>query len=109
LLDGIVEQKQTGKPQSQINLKLEGMVDSDNGWFIQYNSGDHPSSACPLTLLQAHLALESTSCSRLILRWIRVKIDIFAERMLESSFITETGLSWVCRDTKRGKVKRERK
>src|SRR5271157_2322611 len=34
---------------------------------------DHPSSACPLRLLQAHLALESTPGSRLILRWTRVR------------------------------------
>src|ERR1017187_9146325 len=30
---------------------------------------DHPSSACPLRLLQAQLALESTPPLRLILRW----------------------------------------
>src|ERR1039457_3753942 len=35
---------------------------------------DHPSSACPLRLLQAHLALESTPPLRLILRWTRVAV-----------------------------------
>src|ERR1019366_2302236 len=36
---------------------------------------DHPSSACPLQLLQAHLALESTPPLRLILRWTRVPVE----------------------------------
>jgi hypothetical protein len=36
---------------------------------------DHPSSACPLKLLQAHLALESNPTLRLILRWTRVLPD----------------------------------
>src|ERR1019366_1359208 len=46
---------------------------------------DHPSSACPLQLLQAHLALESTSPLRLILRWTRVAVALSEEIFYDAS------------------------
>ncbi len=48
-------------------------LDLNQAQLLCTKHADHPSSACPLRLLQAHLALESTPGFRLILRWTRVK------------------------------------
>src|ERR1019366_7606894 len=50
-------------------------LDLNQTQLLGSKHADHPSSACPLRLLQAHLALESTPPLRLILRWTRVGLD----------------------------------
>jgi hypothetical protein len=63
----------SGKPHTLRGAKKR--LDFHQTQLLCSKHADHPSSACPLGLLQAHLASESTSGSRLILRWTRVRFD----------------------------------
>src|ERR1039458_7713806 len=62
----------TGEPHTLRGSKK--CLDLNQTQLLCSKHADHPSSACPLRLLQAHLALESTPPLRLILRWTRVPL-----------------------------------
>ena len=64
----------TGKPHTLRGRKK--CLDLNQTQLLCSKHADHPSSACPLQRLQAHLALESTPPFRLILRWTRVALDL---------------------------------
>jgi len=61
------------KPHTRRGTKKR--LDLNQTQLLCSKHADHPSSACPLGLLQAHLALESTPGSGLILHWTRVRLE----------------------------------
>jgi hypothetical protein len=63
-----------GKPRTLRGRK--NCLDLNQAQLLCFEHADHPSSACPLRPLQAHLALESTPGSSLNLRRTKVRVAI---------------------------------